>query len=65
VVKVLADRNVCIGAGMCVMTDEAVFDQDEEGIVLLRCGSVPDGHQQRVREAVNLCPSGALSLVED
>lgn len=64
-VKVLADRNVCIGAGMCVMTDDEVFDQDDDGAVLLRRDQVPEDHRQRVREAVNLCPSGALSLSED
>ncbi|HUO41049.1 MAG TPA: (4Fe-4S)-binding protein [Mycobacterium sp.] len=62
--KVLADRTVCISAGICVMTDDAVFDQDDDGIVLLRCHRVPDDHQQKVREAVNLCPSKALSLQE-
>jgi ferredoxin len=64
-VKVVADRNVCIGAGMCVMTDDAVFDQDDDGIVVLRCDRVPDDHEHRVREAVNLCPSGALSVSAD
>jgi ferredoxin len=64
-VKVLADRSVCIAAGMCVMTDDAVFDQDDDGIVVLRCDRVPDDHHQRVRQAVDLCPSGALSVSED
>ena len=63
--KVLANRNVCIAAGMCVMTDDTVFDQDDDGIVVLRCDRVPEQHHERVRQAVNLCPSGALSLCED
>lgn len=62
--KVVADRNLCIGAGMCVMTDAAVFDQDDDGIVLVLCDRVPDDHQRRVRDAVSLCPSGALSISE-
>ena len=64
-VRVSADRNVCIGAGMCVMTDDAVFDQDDDGVVVLRCDAVPDEHRQRVREAVGLCPSGALAILYD
>lgn len=63
--KVVADRNVCIGAGTCVMTDDAIFDQDDDGIVLVRCDRVPDDHQRQARVAVNLCPSGALSLADD
>ena len=34
-VHVHADRDVCIGAGMCVLTAGAVFDQDDDGIVVL------------------------------
>jgi ferredoxin len=61
-VKVLADRDVCIGAGMCVMTAEAVFDQDDDALVVVLTDEIPDTEQQRVGNAVRLCPSGALSL---
>lgn len=60
--RVHADRDVCIGAGMCVMTTEAVFDQDDEGIVVVLTDDVPDNEEKRVRSAVSLCPSGALSI---
>ena len=63
--KVQADRDVCIGAGMCVMTADTVFDQDDDGIVVLLTEDVAEGEEQRVREAVNLCPSGALRLLSD
>jgi ferredoxin len=63
--KVHADRDVCIGAGMCVMT-AAIFDQDEDGIVVVDgAEDVPAEEQQRVRNAVSLCPSGALRLLVD
>jgi ferredoxin len=63
--KVYADRDVCIGAGMCVMT-AAIFDQDEDGIVVIDgAEEVPAGEEQRVRNAVSLCPSGALRLHAD
>ncbi|HEX3288962.1 MAG TPA: ferredoxin [Mycobacterium sp.] len=63
--KVTADQDVCIGAGMCVMT-AAIFDQDDGGIVVIAdAGQVPAEEQQRVRNAVSLCPSGALRLVAD
>jgi ferredoxin len=64
-VKIGADRDRCIGAGMCVMTDEAVFDQDDDGVVVVLAEDVPDGEQKRVRDAVDLCPSGALSLLAE
>jgi ferredoxin len=60
-VRVAADRDVCIGAGMCVATAPAVFDQDDEGIVVVL---VEEGPDPEVRRAVGLCPSGALRLVD-
>ena len=62
--RVRADRDVCIGAGVCVMNSEAVFDQDDDGIVVLLVGEVPAAEQDNARKAVQLCPSGALSVVE-
>ena len=61
--KIEADREVCIAAGNCVLSAEAVFDQDDDGIVLLLAEEVPEGEEERVREAVKLCPSGALRLL--
>ena len=63
--KVSADREVCVCAGMCVMTAPGVFDQDDDGVVLLLTEEVADGEDNRVRDAVNLSPSGALRLVDD
>ena len=62
--KITADREVCISAGNCVMAADAVFDQDEDGIVVLLVDDVPDGEEDHVREAVKLCPSQALRLVD-
>jgi ferredoxin len=58
----VADRDICIGAGMCVMTTDAVFDQDDEGIVVVLTEQIPADEETRVRNAVGLCPSGALSI---
>ena len=63
-VKIEADRDLCIGAGNCVLSAEAVFDQDDDGVVVLLTEEVPEDEEDRVREAVKLCPSGALRLQE-
>ncbi|GAC1410788.1 MAG: ferredoxin [Mycobacterium sp.] len=63
--KIAADRDVCIGAGNCVMAADAVFDQDEDGIVEMLVDDVPAGEEDHVREAVRLCPSQALQVVEE
>ena len=63
--RVSADRDVCISAGNCVMAAGAVFDQDDDGIVVLLVDEVPEGEEDHAREAVKLCPSEALRVVED
>jgi ferredoxin len=62
--KISADREVCISAGNCVMAADAVFDQDEDGIVVLLVDDVPEGEEDHAREAVRLCPSQALRIVD-
>lgn len=63
--KIAADRGTCIGAGMCVLTAPAVFDQDDDGIVELLIEDVPPGEADAARQAVALCPSGALRVLDD
>jgi len=55
-VRVSADRDVCISAGNCVMAADAVFDQDDDGIVVVLVDEVPPAEEERAREAVKLCP---------
>jgi ferredoxin len=64
VVKVTADRDVCIGAGNCVMVANAVFDQDDDGIVVVLVDEVPESEEDHAREAVKLCPSQALRVAD-
>jgi ferredoxin len=63
--KIEADRDVCIGAGMCVMTAEEVFDQGDDGIVVVLEVEVPAEHAAAAARAVASCPSGALRRVDD
>lgn len=63
--RVRADREVCVGAGMCALTAPEVFDQaDEDGRVVLLAPVPPPGLRDRVAAAVGLCPSGALAVAD-
>jgi ferredoxin len=46
------------------MAASAVFDQDEDGIVVVLVGEVPEGEEDHAREAVKLCPSMALRIAD-
>lgn len=62
--RVEADRDVCIQAGNCVMTADSLFDQDDDGIVVVLVDEVSDDQADLARQAVKLCPSQALRLVD-
>jgi ferredoxin len=64
--RLVADTGRCVGAGQCVLTDPAVFDQDDEdGTVVLLREDVDGAELESARVAVQLCPSRALSLQEE
>ena len=63
--RIIADTSRCVGAGQCVLTDPAVFDQDDtDGTVVVLVERPADGQVDRARQAVRYCPSQALSLAE-
>lgn len=63
--KISADTDVCIGAGMCALNAPGVFDQSEEdGVVVILEPEPSPEKEQLVRRAVQMCPSGALKLDE-
>ncbi|MEO3876711.1 (4Fe-4S)-binding protein [Nonomuraea sp. B12E4] len=61
--RIKADTGACVGSGQCVLTEPGVFDQDEEGIVVLLTEHLGEGVAAQVRSAVALCPSRALSIL--
>lgn len=64
--RIVTDTGRCVGAGQCALTEPKVFDQsDEDGTVVLLTDRAEGDVLDNVREAVDLCPSQALSLEED
>lgn len=62
--RIEADAEVCIGAGQCVMTAPELFDQSDDGVVIVLEPEPGPEFATQAREAVGLCPSGALRLRE-
>lgn len=60
--EVTVDRQLCIGAGMCVLTAPAVFDQDEEGKSVVLEVSPATTRHGAVDEAEQLCPAVAIRV---
>ncbi|MFG3280818.1 ferredoxin [Streptomyces sp. NPDC048111] len=62
--RVSADREVCVGAGLCALTAPAVFDQDDDGLVTVLAPAPEQAHRTAARHAGGLCPSGAVRITE-
>jgi ferredoxin len=63
-VEITADRDVCVGAGQCVLAAPELFDQDDDGIVVVtRAGTTAD-EVAAMRNAALACPSRALTVHE-
>ena len=61
--RVIADVSRCVGAGQCVLTVPALFDQDPETGIVVVLDDDPSGDLvPAARDAVLLCPSQALSI---
>jgi ferredoxin len=58
----LADAK-CVAAGQCVQAAPRVFDQDDDGIVMLIPGDHSDD-ASAVRQAIRVCPTRVISLAE-
>lgn len=63
--RVEGNRDVCVGAGMCVLTAPEVFDQDDTGIVKVLHPEPSTGEEPAVRQAATLCPSGAVQITSE
>ncbi|MFD8418037.1 (4Fe-4S)-binding protein [Streptomyces sp. NPDC059466] len=62
---VRVDRELCCGAGQCVGAAPEVFDQsDTDGRVTLLVPEPDQRHAGDVRLAADLCPSGAITLMD-
>jgi ferredoxin len=63
--KVIVDQNKCVASGQCVLSTPEVFDQrEEDGTVVLRTDTPPQGLEDDVRQAVALCPAQAIWVEE-
>lgn len=62
--KPVIDQNECIGDGLCEQICPEVFELREDGLAYV-INEKPDGElKPRVDEAIEECPTGAISWEE-
>ncbi len=60
--KVIVDREACIGCGLCVQVCEAVFELDADSIAVVKVNPVPPAHEAACKEAAESCPTTAIKI---
>ena len=62
--RVHVDEDRCIGAGQCVLKVPKIFDQRDDGIVILLDPAPPAELHDVARKAADLCPAEAITIDE-
>ena len=60
--KVTTHTDRCIASGACVLASPQVFDQDEDGIVVLLDEEPPEAEHASVQEAARACPAMVIDV---
>ncbi|SEO77331.1 ferredoxin [Trujillonella endophytica] len=60
--RIEADRGRCIGAGMCALNAPELFDQDDDGLVVVLEPEPGPEQEAAARNAVDTCPAAVLSV---
>lgn len=63
-VSISVDTDRCVGAGQCVLSAPEVFDQDDNGIVMVLAEPAGEPEREAVRQAALVCPSQAITVTE-
>jgi len=64
-VKVVVDRDLCQGHGVCESEAPAVFAVNKQGILEVLDESPPEAQSAAVEAALAFCPTHALRIEED
>ncbi len=63
--RIVLDRVLCQGHGVCESEAGAVFSVSKKGELTVLDETPPDSLRLQVEQAVKFCPTHALSIQED
>ena len=61
--KIVLDRELCDGHGMCEAMAHEFFELDDDDVMHVLDESPPESERAKVHAAVQACPALALTLV--
>lgn len=62
VMKIVVDRDRCVGTGMCESIAPDVFEVADDGTLVVHRETVTRQESSSIRQAVASCPAVALAL---
>lgn len=62
--RIIVDTDACVGAGQCALVAGELFDQDDDGIVVVLDDHPDAASEPAARRAASLCPARVISLTE-
>lgn len=61
--RIVVDRDRCIGTGICESIAADVFEVQDDGTLKLLASKVAPTDRDRMEQAVARCPTSALTIV--
>ena len=62
--KVKVNKEACVGCGACVNNCPKYFEFDDDGLSNVKKEEVENEDKEMVMEAVETCPTNAISIEE-
>lgn len=63
--KVQVDKNLCIGCGFCQATEPSVFEIEDDGLAKAIDTEISDSVKENVMDAIEGCPTSAISEISE
>lgn len=57
-------KDACVGSGQCALVAGSLFDQDDNGLVMLINSEPAAAEELAAKKAASLCPARAISVSE-
>ncbi|MEU0482120.1 ferredoxin [Streptosporangium sp. NPDC006013] len=60
--KIQIEADKCIASGGCVFACPDLFDQDDDGIVVLLDPNPPESLREKALAAIDACPAAVITV---
>lgn len=60
--QIQVHKDACVGSGQCALVAESLFDQDDNGIVILLNSQPSEAEERAATKAASLCPARAITV---